>query len=395
MIKVNTDAQLICTKSTSLRGVNYYTLELLKAMLRRGTYSHSITFTDFGRELGNLDNIKINLGDDIHRLDKIYECSSMSFATTKEVLRTGNVSLYGRKTYEEIYGVESDIYFFPHSLQFSPNVSSHSKVVTVHDMIPLMHEFQKILDKQTIEMFTNAIRWIKEDINVSIIADSDSTRKDLMKYANIAEERIKVIYLGYSKDKYYPDLDAKVLDKYGISKPYILYVGALDPRKGIDVLIDAIPLIKDNPYVSFVLAGGEMKDYNVRKLLRDNGVADKCILTGYVSDREKRVLMSMADAFVFPSKYEGFGLPVLEAMACGVPVITSYNSSLPEVGGDDAIYFETGNKEELASKIDMLIYDENMKKEYKRRGLARCKEFSWDKAAAETEHIFKKVYDER
>ena len=173
----------------------------------------------------------------------------------------------------------------------------------------------------------------------------------------------------------------------------MLYLAAIDPRKGVEEILVAYESIKKkyNDEILLVMAGAPWIVYEERYKDLVNQTPDEVIWTGFVSEREKRVLMSSAELYLFPSEYEGFGLPVIEAMACGCPVITSDCTSLPEVGGDAALYVKNINAEEIAEKMEILLEDEALRKQCIKKGLYRTDEFTWDRTARLTEEAYERA----
>lgn len=386
-MKVNVDVQSLCYTKESIRGISVYTIELLQALLKRQVNKYSCSFTDYKKERGHYELVTANIGEEKNKLDAIYECNSMSFKLTMDALENNDISLYQGKSYEEVYGIKADVLFFPHALETPLNISDEKAVVTVHDVMPIMEEYKRLWSKRVNNMFWSALRSIKEKDNIVISADSECSKNNLVKTVGIDPYRIKVVPEGVNSRKYYHQVDNEVMDKYQIDCRYILYLGPIDPRKGIDVLVEAVPLLKEKD-VKVVLAGVRQKGYSIDQLINDCTEQQRFIDVGAVSDYEKKILMSMAEVFVFPSFYEGFGLPVLEAMACGTPVITADNSSLLEVGGDAVEFFETGKAESLSEKIDLLLEKKDLRKQYIEKGYERIKRFSWDKTAAQMERLF-------
>lgn len=224
-----------------------------------------------------------------------------------------------------------------------------------------------------------------------IIAVSESTKRDILKfYPKTKEEKIKVIYHGFSKEvfsgKKITEETEGLLNKYNIKKDYLLYVGAIQPRKNVRTLIAAFEKNRQvNNNLQLVLAGEKawlsadtIKRAEASVFKEDIKIVER---PGF-DDLGK--LMSGASIFVFPSLYEGFGLPILEAFAAKVPVIAADNSSLPEVGGEGALYFDAQNPDELADKIWEILNDDTLKHSLIEKGTEQLKKFSWEKCAQET-----------
>jgi glycosyltransferase involved in cell wall biosynthesis len=173
------------------------------------------------------------------------------------------------------------------------------------------------------------------------------------------------------------------LDRYGIRRPYILYVGGINARKNIVRLFAAYErLNRRQPQVTLVVAGRrQWQTGAIDAAFRELDLADRVHFTGYVDDADLPALYSAAELFVFPSLYEGFGLPPLEAMACGTPVVTSNISSLPEVVGDGALTVDPYDVDGLTTAIERVLTDQVLRVELRRRGVARAAGFTWQRTA--------------
>jgi len=227
-----------------------------------------------------------------------------------------------------------------------------------------------------------------------LIAISESTKKDIRKVINV-DKRITTIVLGADDDIFFPankDMINMVKLKYGINGKYILSVCTIEPRKNIHTLLKAFSLLHKNTDYKLVLTG---KIGWINKSLFENieqyGIKNKVIFTGYVPQEDLAPLYSGADLFVYPSIYEGFGLPILEAMKCGCPVITSTFSSMPEVVGDAGITINTTDVELLARTIDEVLIDNELKKLLSEKGLKRSKMFSWDIGAKQLMNVVNEI----
>ncbi|MDP2691142.1 MAG: glycosyltransferase family 1 protein [bacterium] len=214
-----------------------------------------------------------------------------------------------------------------------------------------------------------------------IIAVSDNTRQDLIREYLIPEEKIVKILEGVPES--FQQASEEQLDRvrntYAITKPYLLYTGVWRSHKNLLNLIQAFhQLLKRGHDIQLVLTGKKDPSYpEIPKLIEDLDLKNEVILTGFVSEEDLIALNSGARVFVFPSLYEGFGLPPLEAMQLGVPVACSKNSSLPEVCGDAALYFDPHQKDDMVRQIELLLIDEALRDEMIRRGHENLKRFSW------------------
>jgi glycosyltransferase involved in cell wall biosynthesis len=252
-------------------------------------------------------------------------------------------------------------------------------VITVHDFTHenLSSNFSK-LDK-TAQRKRKAI--LKAD---GIICVSESTRNDMMNMYDVGSKKIKVIYHGNS-------LKHDVSDPPSIENPYILYVGDRRSYKNFGVIIKLFEINKElKTNYKLVCCGGGPFTKDEKELISRTGLTENFIQTE-ARDRKIANLYYYASAFIYPSRYEGFGIPMIEAMYYGCPVIASNNSSLPEVGGDAALYFNPDSPEELNEKLNIILNNGDFRSSLKTKGREREKSFSWDKCAKETFEFYKEV----
>lgn len=213
-----------------------------------------------------------------------------------------------------------------------------------------------------------------------IITISNSVKSDIIREYHIPEARVEVVYLGVRDVNKSKMSSKEILKKYLVDEPFILFVGTLQPRKNIVRLVEAFSLIKSN--LQLVIIG--RKGWQYEEILASPekfGVSDSVLFLENVTDEELPAFYENAELFVLPSLYEGFGLPILEAMRYGCPVLTSNVSSLPEAGGDTAIYFDPESVLDIAEKIEKVLSDESLRAKMKREGLEQVKKFSWEKSA--------------
>jgi glycosyltransferase involved in cell wall biosynthesis len=282
-----------------------------------------------------------------------------------------------------------DLLFVPSHVL--PLVHPRRSVATVHDLgyhyYPEAHTLSQNI----------YLRWstrFNARTATRVLADSEATRRDLVRYYEIAEDKIVVVYPGRD-ETLSPVHDEALLAaaraRCDISGPYLLYVGTLHPRKNLVRLVQAFAALLGedrarsvDPDLRLVLAGqmgwlhGEITA-QVRKL----GLENRVLLAGYVPDADLPALLSGALAFVFPSLYEGFGLPILEAMACGTPVICSNTSSLPEVAGDAALLVDPLDVDALARGILQVVVNEERRSDLTEKGFRQAQLFSWQRCARE------------
>ncbi len=324
---------------------------------------------------------------------KLPNVELIQFKIPNRVLDISSRVLNYPKIDKLLKGVE--VFFSPHI--FLSSVSKKCKtVVTFHDLsFEKYPEFYSAGKNYWHFSMSPEKQAKKAD---RIIAVSQSTKDDLVELYKINPNKIKVIYSGVnevSSIKYQVSRESEVRKKYNLPKNYVLYLGTLEPRKNIIGLIKAFELLKKSYKLQatsykLVIAGAKGWLYeDIFKAANSSSVKDDIIFTGFVDDEDKPALYNCAELFVYPSFYEGFGFPPLEAMKYGVPVITSNFSSLPEAVGDAAIIVNPYNLDELAEAIQMVLTDDNLKNILIKKGFEQVKKFSWQKCAEETLEVLK------
>ena len=267
-----------------------------------------------------------------------------------------------------------------------PLVHPRRSLVTVHDL-GYLHEPQahRLLDR----MYLDLSNRYHARVALRLLAISHATKSDLVRHYDVAPERISVTQLA-ADASFRPVMDtaaiAAVRARYGIGPTYVLYVGTLQPRKNLVRLVQAFATVAAaHPNLQLVLAGKQAWQY--RQLLAQVqrlGLAGRVLFPGYVDAADLPALYSGALAFAFPSLYEGFGMPALEAMACGTPVLASSVSSLPEVVGDAGLLVDPTDIPALAAALSRLVAEPDLRAELRQRGLVRARAFSWERCARET-----------
>ncbi len=268
-------------------------------------------------------------------------------------------------------------------------------VVTIHDLA-FKHFPQYFIKKDLCKL--NFFSKLAINNSDHIIAISNATKQDILKFfPNIKPEKISVVHHGFTRELFEKviaqDQSDVVLSKFKLEKnQYLLYVGAIQPRKNLVTLVAAFErLANEYPKLKLVIGGDKAWQWEETfERIQESPVKEKIIVTGKLPFEEVSVLYRNAAVFVFTELYAGFGIPLLEAMASGVPVVSANNSALVESGGEAAVYFESGNAYELTVKIETVLSDEFLRSEMIEKGRAHVRNFSWEKCAADTLDILTK-----
>ncbi|MFH1838557.1 MAG: glycosyltransferase family 1 protein, partial [Candidatus Kuenenbacteria bacterium] len=267
-------------------------------------------------------------------------------------------------------------------------------VVTVHDLT--IYKFPKLFPPGqflNVKVVTpKALKMAKK-----IIAVSQSIKQDLKKIFKIPEHKIEVIYNGINKELFQelPKSEIeKIKNQYKIKENYILFLGTLEPRKNIEKLIDSYELFQKKSIIKYQLVIAGKEGWNAQKIHKKASLSiykKEIIFTGYVSPENLNALFSEAKVFVFPSLHEGFGMPITEAMAKKIPIITSNVESLPEITAGSAILINPNKKEEISEALGLILNNEELRIKLIEKGFKRAKEFCWEKCAKETLNVYKSL----
>ncbi len=286
----------------------------------------------------------------------------------------------------------SDIYHLP-----CPDVIGNylgKLIVTVHDLI--YKTYPQSHTPRTIELTEKYMQAIAAKAD-HIICVSENTRRDLHNFFNIPLEKTSVVYNGVDHHLFYPLLPQEALHAghqlkgFGIDKPYVLYVGTIEPRKNLTGLLESFALLKSKKIFQgqLVVVGmtGWMAE-NIEGFIKKLGIQKDIIFSGFVSDGQLRQLYNRAEVFVFPSFYEGFGFPILEAFCCGVAVIASQTSSCGEIASEAALTIDPKDTTMIAQAMEQILTNKALKESLRKAGLKRAKEFSFWTTAKKTLDIY-------
>lgn len=295
--------------------------------------------------------------------------------------------------YNKFFGNDADItHFFNYIVP--PKVSGKT-VVTVHDMV--YKAFPETVRGRTRYMLETGLKRSMKRADM-IVTDSEFSKTEIIKYFPQWEKKLRVVPCGVDRTRFHPEQDQSRIDETrkltGTDRSYFLYLGTLEPRKNLRRLAVAYDAFRKgkSEYPMLVLAGGKgwLND-ELMRTIKELDLGEDIKLVSYVPEEHIRPLMSGALAFVFPSIYEGFGMPPLEAMACGVPVLTTHAASLPEVVGDSALICDPYNTDEMTDCLERLYHDSKLRRELSNAGLARARMYSWENAAAILYDIYKEA----
>ncbi|MCA1554442.1 MAG: glycosyltransferase family 4 protein [Chloroflexi bacterium] len=267
-----------------------------------------------------------------------------------------------------------------------------ASVVTIHDLA-FMH-FPHLLTRDSAAYYGQVRRAVQSAEQV--IAVSEATKRDVRTLLAVDERKLSVIYEA-AHPRFRPLDDAELVERtrrqYGLSSPFVLFVGTIEPRKNLTALLRALrELLDRNVSVQLALAGkrGWLSD-DVFALMTELRLQDNVRLLGPVPSDDLVALYNAAHALIMPSLYEGFGLPPLEAMACGTPVIVSNVSSLPEVVGGAGLCIPPHDPHAWADAVQRVLADDALRRELRAKGIARAQTFSWERAARETLDVYRKA----
>jgi glycosyltransferase involved in cell wall biosynthesis len=287
-----------------------------------------------------------------------------------------------------------DLFHAPHYVL--PPLTRCRSVVTIHDCIHL--RFPQYLPNRVAYAYARASLWIATHRSDRVLTVSEASKRDILRYFRVPERKIDVIYNAIDErfgQPPAPDEIERVRERYQLDGPFILYAGNIKPHKNLERLIEAFHSLRLGggfDHVRLLIIGDEISKYaTLRRAVHRHKLHKHVRFFGFVPDETLASLYRLASVFVFPSLYEGFGLPPLEAMASGTPVITSNVSSLPEVVGDAAILIDPYEPESIADAMRRVLTDGALRDQLRERGLARAREFSWDRSVRRVREIYDEV----
>ena len=334
--------------------------------------------------------------DSPHEYEVLMPCKPVQFPARRHI-RYRHVSLpvFKRRVWEQVAPLVSGPYDVLHFLYDSCILWKRGRFIsTIHDMKPVLFN----LGKAAPSLFERALVKDRRTWIDHVVTDSESSRADIIKHLTIPSERISVVYPGVDFERFrQARRDQDRPDARGErTRPYVLCVAGPDPTKNVESLIEAFSRLPDDVREAhdLVLAGDFRRRQDIRDRATQKGIANQTIFSGVVSDDALVDLYQHAAVFVFPSRYEGFGLPVLEAMACGCPVISSNASSLPEVAGDAALLRHPDDVDGMAQDMEKVLTDSALSDRLRGVGLARAALFSWRRTAAGVVSVYERAVNQ-
>lgn len=362
-MKIGIDATVL---TRELTGVGIYTARLIKALCEAIDEEQILLFAhkDLVPEIPEGDNLTIikQYAPNFH----IFLQTILPFLINKR---------------------DVDVFHGPNF--YLPLLGNTPKVVTIHDLsaqlFPDQHSLKHRLSQKMLKPSLKAAD--------KVIAVSKSTSRDLVEHGYAERAKIEVVHNGVDPE-YTPQRKGKVesiKEKYALPDRFILFVGTLEPRKNVISLIEAFrELVSEGREMKLVLAGGKGWGYKeIYRRVEDLDLEERVIFTGYVPSDDLPALYSAAEIFCYPSLYEGFGLPPLEAARCKTPVVTSRRSSLPEIIGDGGLLVDPSQPTEIAQALLRILEDHGLRKELVEKGKRRAEQFTWKRCARKTLEIYK------
>lgn len=406
---MNIAIDIRCLVSKELTGVGEYTLQLLKKLLPLDNINNYYLFYNSSRDVSanipkfdqpnvhyvylRWPNKLLNLSLTLFKypkLDKLIGAKSKEQGARNEKPKPNHVDRVANHVDQVATPnpVEINVFFFPNIGFFSV---SCPYIITAHDIsFEFFQEFLSLKRKLWHKVINPRQKFLKAE---KVIAVSQNTASDLINHYGLPREKVTAIHSAIS-EKYKP-LDKNsnpalaIKQKYNLPEKFILFLGTIEPRKNVETLIDAFQILKKQAGFDYSLVLAGKLGWKTNEIRKKIATLDDIIMTGFIPEEEKPYIYNLASLFVYPSYYEGFGFPPLEAMACGVPVITSCNSSLTEICADAAMYVEPHNINDLVFAIQKILQPETVKY-YRNKGPERAKTFSWNKTAADTLHAIEK-----
>ena len=317
-------------------------------------------------------------------------------------------SASGRRSLSDLWAMtwnvkkyDLDLFFFPAIYSYFPILNRVKVAVTIHDIIPVSFP-ESVFPNKKLSTFWNMKQYLALRQADAIVTVSNHSKQEILRHLSVPESKIHVLTEGPGADFKVLARDSKmeeILRQYelDLNSRYLLYVGGISPHKNLGTLVDVYSQLISEPGFSdlrLILVGDYEKDsfFSAYPLLKqkveDLGLQEKVLFTGFVDDKNLAVLYNGATLFVLPSLMEGFGLPAVEAMACGAPVAASRAGSLPELIGDAGCLFDPRNPSEILGTIKQVLSNSIFQQQLRKKGMERVKQFGWTEAASRMLSLF-------
>ena len=352
-----------------------------------GTYVRNL-LRELARQNDDAEYVLLCALDDDERLRAL----GPRFHPTVE--RSGNYSIREQLSIPlTLRRVKVDLFHAPHYVV--PPLITQRFVVTIHDCIHL--RFPQYLPNRAALYYARTMMTMAARRSQRILTVSQASKEDILNYLKVPASKVEVIYNALDERLALtptPEEVDRVRQRFLLTSPFMLYAGNIKPHKNVDRLVEAFSLLKKRGFedVKLLIIGDEISKYpNLRRLVHRYQLHQHVRYLGFVPDHTLAVLYRLASAFVFPSLFEGFGLPPLEAMAAGAPVITSNVSSLPEVVGDAALLIDPLDAGAIANAMERILSDPDLSAELTRRGRERVLAFSWERSVARIRQVYSEL----
>lgn len=375
-MKIIVDANIFTRKQKT--GVDFYVAGLVRA-LAQAVPNDMLVLNYFGRK-------KVTEFDDLPnvRMRRCWWLPQKFYGLMRHYLPF--------LPYDLVSGVRGDVFVFP-DYGCPATISGKPKLVIVHDLTYYFHP--QYVAPGHVEFLKNLVRRALNEAD-RVIAISDHTKSDIIKA--YGQRDVDVIYSGVDTGHFKPQSPSAITAtkaKYKISGDYILFASTIEPRKNLEKLLDALQLLPQDlkKQYSLVIVGKEgwIEQQVATKLKQTQAAGVTVVRTGYIADNELPVLYSGASVFAYPSLYEGFGMPILEAMACGAPVVTATTSSMPEVAGDAAVLVDPYDAQSIADGLQKILTDPKLAQNLVSKGKKQVTHFSWGESGKQLAAIIKRI----
>jgi glycosyltransferase involved in cell wall biosynthesis len=393
-MRIAIDIQALQAEGSRERGVGRYTFHALKKILELDPANKYILVANANLSLPNVDCLRSH-----HLINLSYprDNNKISETISTSTLLAGKIDIFHIASPMELYDHNT---YAPYVIPQFGRSFPFKVTCTCYDLIPYIYPDRYLSDPFAKQLYHYRLQNIREADH--IFAISESTRQDIVRLLGVSHNGVSNVGAGVDQlftaplsDKQRSRWRRYLRGKFGIGNNFLFCMGGDDWRKRMEDLIRAFSELNSSLIKKYQLVIScklmPQRQRHYFNITREYGVEKRVIFTNFVSNDELLALYSLCSLFVFPSEYEGFGIPVAEAMACGAPIITTNSSSLPEVLGDAGVAVEPGSYAHLSSAIGRVLLDEQLRAELSLRGVERAKRFSWDKVAMKMLNMFKKI----